>query len=265
MIFSLKAKQRFLILAAAAGFLQAVFFAAPAAARDYMPNVLNVALLRQNDNSGEAVLRLSTIVNLNGCPKVHPLRHEIEVNGIYLDVTVKGYTVDFENLPRNPQFACKQNVQYSAADIPLDRKLIEDNNIQQIRFVLGRGLASDYYIVDLDDKRLQLTPRSQKVFKPGKNPYGGQATLGYWYYPENTLILSSPAAPKDQRDNIITAFANTHGLAPMKSVMPDFIMPSGQEGRHYYVDKAGTLTGKIAGDNGAVLDGIYVRRPGLYE
>ena len=265
MVFSLKAKQRFLILAAA-GFLQAVSFATPVAARDYMPNVLNIALLRQDDNSGEAVLRVSTTVNLTGCPKVYPLRHEIEVNEIYLDVIVYGYAVDFQNLPRDPQFSCKKNVQYSAADIPLDRKLLENNNIQQIRFVLGRGLGSDYYVVDLNEKHLQLTPRSQKIFKPGKAPYGGQAALSYWYYPENTLILSAPAAPKDQRDSVVTAFAASRGLKPLAEIMPDFVMPPGQEGRHYYVDTAGILTEKIAGPDSSVLhDGIYVRRPGPYE
>jgi hypothetical protein len=266
MIFSLKAKQRFVILAAVAGILQTLAFITPAAAKDYVPNALNIALLRQNDTSGEALLRLSTLVNLNGCPKVHPLRHEIEVNAIYLDVIVHGYAVDFSNLPNDPHFSCKQNVQYSAADIPLDRKLLEDNGIQQIRFVLGRGLGSDYYVVDLDEKHLQLTPRSQKIFKPGKTPYGGQAALSYWYYPANTLILSAPAAPKDQQDSVVAAFATARGLQKLTNIMPDFIMPPGQAGRHYYVDKADVLTEKISDPGSAVLhDGIYVRRPGPYE
>lgn len=265
MIFSLKAK-RFLILVAAAGILQTLVFITPAAARNYVPNAINIALLRQNDTSGEAILRLSTLVNLTGCPKVHPLRHEIEINEIYLDVIVHGYAVDFSNLPNDPHFSCKQNVQYSAADIPLDRKLLEDNGIQQIRFVLGRGLASDYYVVDLDDKHLQLSPRSQKVFKPGKTPYGGQSALSYWYYPESTLILSAPAAPKDQRDSAVAAFAASRGLQKLTAIMPAFIMPPGQDGRHYYVDTTGILTEKISDPDSVVLhDGIYVRRPGPYE
>ena len=267
MICSAKSIRRFLALTAAACALQMSAFVAPAMAyKEYMPNKLNVSLLRQDDKSGEAVLRLSTVVNLTGCPKVHPLRHDVEVNDIYLDVVVKGYTVDFRDMPKAPQYECKQNIQYSAADIPLDRKLIEDNKIQQIRLVLDRGLGSDYYYINLGKDTLEITPRSQKIFKPGRAPQGGQSALKYWYYPENTLILSAPAAPAMQRDDTVMNYANQAGLLPLTSIIPDFVAPTGQEGRHYYVDGTGNVAKKVTSrDNTALDDVILARRPGLYE
>ena len=267
MMFSAKSIRRVLVLTAAACALQMSAFVAPALAlKDYMPNKLNVSLLRQDDKSGEAVLRLSTIVNLNGCPKVNPLRHVVEVNDIYLDVVVKGYTVDFRDMPNAPQYECKQNVQYSAADIPLDRKLIEDNKIQQIRLVLDHGLGSDYYYINLGKDALEITPRSQKIFKPGRAPHGGDSALKYWYYPENTLILSAPAAPAMQRDDTVMDYANQAGLIPLASLIPDFVAPAGQEGRHYYVDGTGNVAKKVTSrDNTPLDDVILARRPGLYE
>ncbi len=259
-----KIRKQFLVLAALTGLLQTCFFAPAALARDYMPNVLNVSLLRQKDNSGEAMLRLSTTVNMTGCAVIHPLRHDVEINNIYLDVVVKGYSVDFSAVPGNPN-ACKKGSQYSTADIPLDRKLLEDNKIQQIRLVLDRGLGSDYYVVNLGKDRLDLTPRTQHIFKPGKSLAGGQIVLSHWYYPENTLILSAPR-PGAPQASITGDFARANGLTPLENLMPDFVTPAGYAGRYYYVDGTGTLAAKVPGiENVAVGDGIYARRPGLYE
>jgi hypothetical protein len=267
MICSAKSIRRFLVLTAAACALQMTAFVPEALAlKDYMPNKLNVSLLRVDDKSGEAMLRISTIVNLSGCPKVNPLRHVVEVNDIYLDVVIKGYTVDFRELPKAPQYECKQNIQYSAADIPLDRKLIEDNNIQQIRMVLDRGLGSDYYYVNVGKDTIEITPRTQKIFKPARAPQSGQSALKYWYYPENTIILSAPAAPAGKRDDAVIDFANQSGLIPLVNLMPDFTMPAGQEGRHYYVDGTGSIAKKITSrDNAPLNDVVLARRPGLYE
>lgn len=227
-----------------------------------MPNVLNVALLRQNDNSGEAVLRLSTVVSLSGCMKVEPLRHDVEVNDMYLDVVVKGYDVNLIDSKKG----CPQGAQQSIADIPLDRQLIADNGIEQIRLVLDRGLGSDYYLVNLGTDRLELTPTSQKIFKPGKRPAGGQIALSHWYYPKETLVLTAPRPGVNQETGIIEAFAKAYDLTPLVQLMPDFIVPSGQPGRYYYVDTTGAMAATIVNTNNVTVgDGIYARRPGLYE
>ena len=263
MLLTANLRKRVLILAVAAGLLPMIP-AAPALARSYMPNTLTVSLLRQKDHSGEALLRLSTLANVTGCATVRPLRHDVEITNHYLDVIVKGYSIDFSGAPNNPN-NCKKGSQYSTADIPLDRKLIEDNGIEQIRLVLDRGLGSDYYTVTLGKDFLELTPSSQKIFKPGKAPSNGQLMLSHWYYPENTLILSAPR-PGEPQASITGDFARAHGLMPLETLMPGFTPPSGQAARYYYVDGSGALAAKVPGtDNVAVGDGIYARRPGLYE
>lgn len=250
--------------AALTGLLQAPSFASPAYARNYMPNTLTVSVLRQKDHSGEAMLRLSTVVAVTGCAAVQPLRHEVEITNHYLDVVVKGYHIHFSDTPHDTK-TCKKGAQYSTADIPLDRKLIEDNGIEQIRLILDRGLGSDYYHVALDKDRLELTPRSQTVFKPGKSPANGQPVLTHWYYPENTVILTAPR-PGQPQASLTGDFARANGLVTLESLLPGFTPPAGQNGRYYYVDGSGRIAAKLP-DTGTLTvgDGIYAQRPGLYE
>lgn len=234
--------------------------------KEHMPATLNVALLRQDDTSGEALLRLSTVVNMTGCPKISALKHEVAVTDIYLDVTVKGYTIDTRDMPRAPQYACKQNVQYATADIPLDRKLIEDNKIQQIRLALDKGRGTDYYVVNMGQNNLELTPRTQEIFHPLRAPRGGGVALHHWYYPENTIILLAPAAPQEQRDSAVIDFARASGLTDLAGLIPGFTPPGGQDGRHYYVDQAGTIADKAPSrDLVSLSDVVQARRPGAFE
>ncbi len=267
MIFSAKSLRSFLTLAATACAAQLVFLATPALAlKDYMPDKLNVGLLRQNDPSGEAVLHLSTAVNLSGCPRVNPLRHDVQINDIYLDIVIKGYTIDFRDMPQAPQYACKQDAQYATADIPIDRTLIESNKIQKIRLRLDHGRGSDDYAVILNTNTMELIPQTQTIFKPMRAPRGGQLALTHWYYPENTIILSAPSTPRGVRNAAVIEFARQSGLTDLAGLFPDFTPPGRQNDLHYYVDQAGTLADKIpARDRVNLNNTIQARRPGSYE
>lgn len=234
--------------------------------KQYIPKIIKVSLIRQNDKSGEAHLHLSTDVALNGCPKVTPLIQTMEIDPPFLAIHVEGYTVDFNNLPRNPVYACKTGMQFSTTDIPLDRKLIEDNHLTTIRLSLGKGRGSDTYNIILDKNRLQLVAGSDTTFEAATMPYGGQVALTHWYYPARTLVLTAPVAPGSERDQTVRDFAHANGLTPLETMIPDFIMPSGQANRHYYVDQSGKIFAKVSShDDVSVSDLVYARRPGTYE
>src|SRR5688572_1319568 len=97
-----------------------------------IPSALNVSLERQTDKTGEAVLRLSAPVSYTGCPRVSNLKHTIDLASGQLNVEVTKFTINFRNLPHAPGTPCNQSFQRAVADIPLDRKLIEDNKIKVI-------------------------------------------------------------------------------------------------------------------------------------
>lgn len=236
-----------------------------ASAQNYnVPNEVQVSLVRAADSSGEAALRLRTALGLNGCYRVGPVAYDIDVNGAYLDITVNGYAID----KLKPGAACGAQVQYAQTEIPLDRSLIEANEIQTIRFVLGAGLASDYYDIALSPQRVDITPRSQKVFKLGRSPIDGSAAMGFWYYPANTIVLTAPAiADGTARQAAIDAVARQSGLLPLRSMLPAFDR-DGVKGAYYYVDNSGTFKTRLSGGQTATIDStsmIHARQPGLYE
>src|SRR5690348_14206496 len=110
MIFTTARTLRLLTITA-----MAVFFAAPAMAKTYVPNLVTVSLQRQPDNSGEAYIRLSTPLAMNGCPVVGSLNHTAEIDEPYIDVTVEDYDVDFEALKTVPKPTCDGAMQFATA------------------------------------------------------------------------------------------------------------------------------------------------------
>jgi hypothetical protein len=270
MIFNTLKTSRFFLLAAAITALAGTSYAddpvVSPAIREFVPRVITVSLLRQNDKSGEAFLRLRTPVGASGCPRVKELRHTLETNTPIFYVNVEGYSLDFSSMSRSPQYSCKTANQYAMADIPLDRKLVEDNKLNQIRFTLGKGAGTDNYRIIMGKNSMSLLAETENYFDAAKMPSGGQTALFHWYYPANTLVLTAPTVPEAQQDQAIEDFAAGHGMTKLETVLPEFVMPSGQAHRHYYVDDAGKTIAMVPDhDNVAVSDMISARRPGTFE
>ncbi|WP_435641312.1 hypothetical protein [Micavibrio aeruginosavorus] len=235
------------------------------------PRTVGISLLRPDDGSGEAILRLMAPSAISGCPVIGPLKTEMNVNSIYLDITVDGYTIDQNNLETH-RGACATARQYAYADIPLDRALLHGNNVAEIRFTVNNEM--DYYTVNLNEERLELLPRRQMRVKPATGADSATGGLTFWYYPKGTVILSVPAAPAgSDTTNPLDQFASQHGLKRLDSVMHGFSAIAGKAGQAYYIDGTGAL-GAVAGKDPVsvgttVIDGrtmdVYSRQPGMNE
>lgn len=235
------------------------------------PRTVSISLLRPDDGSGEAVLRLMAPDAISGCPVIGPLKTEMNVNSIYLDITVDGYTIDQNNLETH-RGACATARQYAYADIPLDRALLHGNNVAEIRFTVNNDM--DYYTVNLNEERLELLPRRQMRVKPAGGADSATGGLTFWYYPKGTMILSIPAAPAGSDiTSPLDQFAAQHGLKRLDRAMPGFGTIAGKAGQAYYIDETGAL-GTVAGKNPVsigttIIDGrtvdVYGRQPGMNE
>lgn len=235
------------------------------------PRTISISLLRPDDGSGEAVLRMMAPNAISGCPMIGPLKTEMNVNSIYLDITVDGYTIDQNNLETH-RGACDTARQYAYADIPLDRALLHGNNVAEIRFTVNNDM--DYYTVDLNEERLELLPRRQMRVKPAGGADAATGGLTFWYYPKGTVILSVPAAPAgSDTTSTLDQFASQHGLKRLDSVMHGFSAIAGKAGQAYYIDETGAL-GAVAGKTPVtvgttIIDGrtvdVYGRQPGMNE
>lgn len=259
---------RFILLAAAVTMLAGAVHAETEVSqpkRKIIPDIISVSLLRQNDKTGEAFLRLRTPVGASGCPRMSELKYKAETDAPVFYVTVEKYTLDFSSVSRNI-YKCDTSNQYAIADIPLDRKLIEDNKLEKIRFSLDKGAGTDNYKIIMGKNSLSLLAETEEIFEAAKMPSGGEPALFHWYYPQNTLVLTAPLVPEAQQDQAISDFAAVRGLTKLETLMPEFVMPSGRAHRHYYVDGAGKLITMVPNhDNVAVSDTISARRPGTFE
>ena len=231
-----------------------------------LPMAYNVYLLRDTNGGSDPILRIMTPVGITGCPKISELVPTVKVNDIYLDVKITGYGIDKNNLPREPHIACNKAMQFAIADIPLPRANLYDSGIKALRlgFISG-GIGRDQYDVALDGPKLSLTAKSPAVFKSGKRPDGSIATE-FWFYPENTLILSAPTTQKDQQSAAIEAFASKNGLTPLAQLLDGFSAPSGQTIRQYYVDQSGKVFAQLPLEGDVTLEGdVMGRHPGAHE
>jgi hypothetical protein len=231
------------------------------------PSQLVVALQRQTDKTGEAVLHLAAPVSYTGCPRVSNLEHTVNITTGNLEVDVKKFTIDFRNLPHAPGTPCKQSFQVSSADIPLDRKLIEDNKIKMISINVPGGLPGQIYDVTLEGDTLTLTPRPRKTFGIRGISHKATGPIEFRYYPKNTIVLSAPVAHGDARKKIVEDFAKSNDLVALSTVSEGFQPRSGHDEVYYYIDDRNRLNAdakdKIVGKNGDI--DIYARIPNKYE
>lgn len=233
------------------------------------PPLVNVKLLRQQDKTGEAILHITAPLAYTGCAKISNLEHSVDVTERFINIYVTNYTIDFPDAPIAPGKPCPQKFQVPAANIPLDRALIEGNKIKTININLSGGLAPQVYDLDLGADTLTLTPRrpsakTPAALRPAMDP------MVFTYYPEHTLLLSAPVAPQNDRASILADFAQTNGFKPLTAVINGFNKTSGHSDSQYYIDQSNHF-GDIVSSNENVVIGhsgaidIYARKPGAAE
>lgn len=257
--------------------------------KDYFEdNFEGIRLALQHDPSripGQFNLHISVSQPSTSCIKFSNPSYTTTMTAGTMEVVLGKRTVDKRNMPRYAHFECDLQTQESAADLPLSKELIRDNNISKIRF-RGQGIIENYD-VKLTDEFVQLTPSQNK--DPALMRFTVREVtnlinpLRLWFYPENTVILTAEGA----HDDVVLAgelksLAQRLGLEPLETMMPNFKSPRKKPDGFYFVD----TKGRYPNANGELLDyvqadvmkfgleadepakeniAVFIRKPGQYD
>jgi hypothetical protein len=189
-----------------------------------------------------------------------------------------------DNTVRYAHLGCKVGRNYATADAVLDRDQLLADGVKQITFRSQQ--ATDTYTLEINHDEIALRPKSSNVFKP-QAVTDHTDSLTYWFYPENTVVLYAPNAPKGADIGTqISQLAAQNGFKDVSLEMKDFSLPS-QNGRTFYFidhegahikalqDHSDVLFGSVAapetfyGVNGAYQKdtqiAVYARLPGAQD
>lgn len=255
------------------------------------PKSVSIALARRPDLDGERfVLRLSAENAVTGCPKLGNLEYQVKFYSNFMDVMVQDYSVDFRDLPDNPQYTCANRAGVPTADIILGRDMLREMGTTKILFRLGNIV--NYYDVHMTNELIRITPGPEQAIQPGifkpLNVEYAHNTLQHYFYPEGTVILNAASVPPGTQGirQAIDRLAYQNGLVPLESLLPGFSTPLRDSTGFYYVDRnrqvvdrippgqvasVGNISTemKVYGLHGdeyvARTIGISARKPGMFE
>ncbi len=233
----------------------------------------------------EARLRISLPVSVVGCVSATPPKLRVIEEPPYLRATITPPVIK-PNRTKNPGRKTCQNLANNLyVDLVLNRDAIKEHGIEKLS--LRDGSTYDTFNIYLDEEKILLTGSSE-TFKPQKRP-NKPNPLEYWFYPENTVILSARNTGDYDETQLfpeIKKLANEQNLITMNAVMTEFEQDEDDKNRYYFVDETGVLPKKIGDANNIAIGQIklkqdytglggdynvtnsyeiYARKPGYYD
>jgi hypothetical protein len=215
-----------------------------------LPNFYyGIALIHpEKGGSKDFTMRILSPGAVTGCLKMTPPKVIIENVApphMFLKLEESSIGIDKETKP------CKTGNHYAYADIALNGDDLAQKGIKKI--VMKSKTVGRFSDIDLDiqNDHIVVTATMPDLRGLGLPFSGSTDTLTYWFYPENTIILHTPAVNEEKdgvlKDNI-TRLARARGLIPMEEALKGFERPRHVFNQFYFVDPAGTVSGTLGTD-----------------
>lgn len=229
---------------------------------------------------GDFDLHFSNVGVVSGCVGVEDAEITLHFTPKKIDIIIED---DPQFVLRNEEvhygnYSCDIQTHTLSFDVRLNRDELMGRLISKI------GLKSKKY-GRYSDVDVNIT--KDRIEFVGKSP-GGSSFETYWFYPSNTVILHAPSARSFQDVGpLLDAFADKHGLVPLRETFEKFEQPVWVKNIKFYTDPRGEILGRISSEErdtqvGAVQptktmygpDGamakpydlpVYARKPGLYD
>lgn len=214
--------------------------------------------LRKPDASADDInMRIISPGTITGCLKQEERKAEIMYRGVeaYIDIGDNNFEIDDETR-RYSLYSCKITSNGTEVDLTLSKQDLLANKTQNLIFSRpGIGNYSGLKIevhpnhITLDRAKTAALPEGVKMPRLANH-------VEYWYYPDNTLILSD-AELKYTPENIkkLEALAQSKGLTLLKDIFTDFdLYKYPKNAAVFAVDEKGIYTQQLeATPNGFVL------------
>ncbi len=217
-----------------------------------------IALTRTpNLTPNQTTLQISQPMSISGCAKIKLKEPEVKFAGKGLWVTVKQPIIKLDKSPRYGITNCANPVGSAKSEIILDKNELQDKGIKELR--LRNDFGSETYMVNITQNKMELIPKADTtLFTPERLRMPGSNPLIYWFYPNNTLLLTISLAkdPKALSNDIYTLMTN-NGLVPMQKHLRGFDQHKAEHGIFYAFDPTGRLSAQIAAEKYINLGTIH--------
>ena len=250
------------------------------------PGIVQVALQRDPHlPAGHFVLSMIAGNSFVSCLKVQNPKVTTEFVGGSMNIKLDKFAVDMRDMPQYAHYECNNAPQQPIANVNLSREQFLDNNVKKIKFRTDKATVT--YNVKMTDEYVQLISESRNP--PDRQRFvplfvdGVSNTLKFWFYPENTVILSMVGASKDVAlESRLMEMARSKGLTPLNEIFPDHKNYRTKPDLYYFVDKEGryknvnnelfdyvqadAMKFGLEADEPVKKDvAVFIRKPGQYD
>jgi len=262
-----------------------------------IPNYIYlVTFLRLPDaNPHDLTLRIVSPGTVSGClnMKKAEITYKIIGHTIALDLTEAEVDVDRSTV-RTAQYQCDLSSQTSMTDVTLNLDEVRNRKIDKISL---KSKTVGKFV----DVKLEIQDKYVKISSALDNICFGRRFLHrrkteeensftFWFYPEQTLALSSNALDMTANKEALTkikTLAREKGLTPLEEIFTDFTPSPYNHDKVYVVDEknlyrndlkkqddrvlignvtsAEVFTGPEGPYNKTIEKHVYARIPGIYE
>lgn len=208
---------------------------------------------------GEAGLRITQPVSVNGCGNVTvpPVRQEQDGPVYWITVGLPQVAVD--KSVRYAHYACKVGSKFADTDVILNRDELMAKGTRRIG--LKNDLGSETYTLESASDYMRLLYKKNVIFRPDQRNQA-RDPLTFWFYPENTVILSVPGSEKlPGVEDSIKALAREKGLRPLEETLKNFEGALKNGDLFYFTDTQGNLVSTLKPDAQVLLGTITIEEP----
>ena len=182
-----------------------------------------------DDSISKFTMRLSSFGQLSGCASMTKPIVETKSTAQAIAVEVVDSEIKLDNKkPRYTNYDCKIKQNRSFFDVVLDRDELIENNIKEIKLTsveYGDFTTSE---IDVNEERFILKVKT----------YYGDLFIKYFFFPKNTVILSTPFAKSGQSSvELLKEYARLQGLKAADDHFEDYILPHHKEHEIAFVDR----------------------------
>ncbi len=254
--------------------VQAVFIHAPSASPD------------------DVTLRVTIGKGVTGCLlKEDPSISVVKANNT-LKIMIDGGDVMADQFTvRYAHYECDVKTGISSADLTFSKEDLLNDKISEMVFInksIGLLLRMK---LEISPEKIMIVSSSGISSYLAKKNTGSSATgnaAEFWFYPENTLILSAPGAKSDAENIVrLKTLARAEGLVPLEEIFSGFVPSGANTDKVYAVDDKNLFASKLPDDQSGLTLGeieisepfygpqgatertirkqVFVRKPNLYE
>jgi hypothetical protein len=196
-------------------------------------------------------LRIITPLAVTGCAFLKQPMIKVSEQPPVLMLTMTSAEPVLDRTVRYAHYECDVRRQFEQVDLPLNRADLLEKGINKIMISNGKGASRDITL-DVTDYKITAMASGKRVANQVSGVPGAGPISSYWFYPENTIVLSTLGKPVTKEIAAeITDKAKLVGLTPMNEIIAGFETPS--KDNLYFVDQGGRFKNEVANAGRPVL------------